>query len=207
MCGAFNSNAIKAAIHRTLTQYSNQLVSQQIEFIAIGKMGAEFLRKRGYNLVHDASELFDDLSFAHVAELADKIMRKFAEGEYDHVDVVYNAFKNAGTQIITEEQFLPIELDAYSAEEDAPYVDYIFEPTREYIVHELIPRSLKLQFYKAILDSHAAEHGARMTAMHKATDNATELMKELSLQFNKARQAAITNEILEIVGGAEALKG
>jgi len=124
------------------------------------------------------------------------------------VDVIYNRFKNAGTQILTEEQFLPIEVDQL-AEEAGPVsnVDYIFEPTKEYIVEELIPRSLKLQFYKAILDSHASEHGARMTAMHMATDNATELLKELSLQFNKARQAAITNEILEIVGGAEALKG
>jgi F-type H+-transporting ATPase subunit gamma len=124
------------------------------------------------------------------------------------VDLVYNRFKNAGTQILTEEQFLPIEVDNLAGEaESASKVDYIFEPTKEYIVQELIPRSLRLQFYKAILDSHASEHGARMTAMHKATDNASELLKELNLQFNKARQAAITNEILEIVGGAEALKG
>jgi F-type H+-transporting ATPase subunit gamma len=134
-------------------------------------------------------------------------MGLYLEGEYDHVDVIYNRFKNAGTQILTEEQFLPIQAEKLAEEADQKFVDYIFEPTKEYIVQELIPRSLKLQFYKAILDSHASEHGARMTAMHKATDNATELLKELSLQFNKARQASITNEILEIVSGAEALKG
>ena len=183
-------------------------MARQVDFIAIGKKGADFLKKKGYNVIFDGSELFDDLTFDHVAKIANMIMGLFTEGEYDHVDVIYNRFKNAGTQILTEEQFLPIEVDQL-AEEAGPVsnVDYIFEPTKEYIVEELIPRSLKLQFYKAILDSHASEHGARMTAMHMATDNATELLKELSLQFNKARQAAITNEILEIVGGAEALKG
>ncbi|MCK5067747.1 MAG: ATP synthase F1 subunit gamma [Bacteroidales bacterium] len=208
LCGAFNSNAIKATIHRALTQYEPQMMARQVDFIAIGKKGAEFLRKKGYNVIFDGSDLFDDLTFERVATIASMIMGLFTDGEYDHVDVIYNRFKNAGTQILTEEQFLPIEVDDL-AEETGPAsnVDYIFEPTKEYIVQELIPRSLRLQFYKAILDSHASEHGARMTAMHKATDNATELLKELSLQFNKARQAAITNEILEIVGGAEALKG
>ena len=208
LCGAFNSNAIKATIHRALTQYEPQMMARQVDFIAIGKKGAEFLRKKGYNVIFDGSDLFDDLTFERVATIASMIMGLFTDGEYDHVDVIYNRFKNAGTQILTEEQFLPIEVDDL-AEETGPAsnVDYIFEPTKEYIVQELIPRPLRLQFYKAILDSHASEHGARMTAMHKATDNATELLKELSLQFNKARQAAITNEILEIVGGAEALKG
>jgi len=140
--------------------------------------------------------------------MAQMIMERFLEKEYDHVDIIYNQFKNAGTQILIEEQFLPIQVIELAKEAgNASNVDYIFEPTKEYIVQELIPRSLKLQFYKAILDSHASEHGARMTAMHKATDNATELLKELSLQFNKARQASITTEILEIVSGAEALKG
>jgi F-type H+-transporting ATPase subunit gamma len=140
--------------------------------------------------------------------VANMIMELFTDQEYDHVDMVYNRFKNAGTQILTEEQFLPIQLDVLAEKkEHTSYVDYIFEPTKDYIVQELIPRSLKLQFYKAILDSNASEHGARMTAMHKATDNATELLKELGLQFNKARQASITKEILEIVSGAEALKG
>ncbi|MBE9519011.1 MAG: ATP synthase F1 subunit gamma [Bacteroidetes bacterium] len=208
LCGAFNSNAIKATIQRALTTYDSQMIARQVDFIAIGKKGADFLRKKNYNVIFDGSELFDNLNFDRVADIANMIMKLFTDGEYDHVDVVYNAFKNAGTQILTEEQFLPIQVDDLAEESGtSSNVDYIFEPTKEYIVKELIPRSLKLQFYKAILDSHAAEHGARMTAMHKATDNATELLKELNLQFNKARQASITNEILEIVGGAEALKG
>jgi len=208
LCGAFNSNAIKSTIQRALTQYGNQMMAKQVDFIAIGKRGNDFLRKKGYSVLFDGSEIFDDLTFERVAAVAKMAMDLFTEGEYDHVDIVYNAFKNAGTQILTEEQFLPIKIDDLADESGASSnVDYIFEPSKEYIVKELIPRSLKLQFYKALLDSHAAEHGARMTAMHKATDNATEILKELSLQFNKARQASITNEILEIVSGAEALKG
>ena len=208
LCGAFNSNAIKSTIQRALTQYGNQMMARQVDFIAIGKRGNDFLRKKGYSVLFDGSEIFDDLTFERVAAVAKMAMDLFTEGEYDHVDIVYNAFKNAGTQILTEEQFLPIKIDDLANESGASSnVDYIFEPSKEYIVKELIPRSLKLQFYKALLDSHAAEHGARMTAMHKATDNATEILKELSLQFNKARQASITNEILEIVSGAEALKG
>jgi F-type H+-transporting ATPase subunit gamma len=208
LCGAFNSNAIKATITRALTDFDRQMVAQQVDFVAIGKKGADFLRKKGYNVIFDGSEIFNDLSFERVARIADMIMELFTDEAYDHVDMIYNRFKNAGTQILTEEQFLPIKVDEFADEQGkATHVDYIFEPTKEYIVKELIPRSLKLQFYKAVLDSHAAEHGARMTAMHKATDNATELLKELSLQFNKARQASITSEILEIVSGAEALKG
>jgi F-type H+-transporting ATPase subunit gamma len=208
LCGAFNSNVIKATVQRALTEFSSQLMANQVDFIAIGKKGNEFLRKKGYNVIFDGSEIFDNLTFERVAILADMLMNLFTDEEYDHVDVIYNQFKNAGTQILTEEQFLPIKIDELTGEsESTAFVDYIFEPSKEYIVKELIPRSLKLQFYKAILDSNASEHGARMTAMHKATDNATELLKELSLQFNKARQASITTEILEIVGGAEALKG
>jgi len=208
LCGAFNSNAMKATIHRALSQYGNQMMANQIDFIAIGKKGNEFLRKKGYNVIFDGSEIFDNLTFDRVATVANMIMGLFTDQEYDQVDLIYNGFKNAATQILTEEQFLPIQVDELTEETGSTsYVDYIFEPSKEYIVQELIPRSLKLQFYKAILDSHAAEHGARMTAMHMATDNASELLKELSLQFNKARQAAITKEILEIVSGAEALKG
>jgi F-type H+-transporting ATPase subunit gamma len=208
LCGAFNSNVIKATIQRALTQYDSQMMAKQVDFIAIGKKGGEFLRKRGYNVIFDGSDLFDDLTFDRVATIANMVMGLFLDKEYDHVDVIYNQFENAGTQILIEEQFLPIQVDELTQESGtASNVDYIFEPTKEFIVQELIPRSLKLQFYKAILDSHASEHGARMTAMHKATDNATELLKELSLQFNKARQTTITTEILEIVSGAEALKG
>jgi F-type H+-transporting ATPase subunit gamma len=208
LCGAFNSNAIKSTIHRALTQYGSQMMAHQVDFIAIGKKGNDFLRKKGYNVIFDGSRIFDDLTFDRVAVLAEMTMKLFMEEEYDHVDMIYNAFKNAATQVLTEEQFLPIKIDDLANKTaSTSYADYIFEPSKEYIVKELIPRSLKLQFYKAILDSHASEHGARMTAMHKATDNATELLKELSLQFNKARQASITGEILEIVSGAEALKG
>jgi F-type H+-transporting ATPase subunit gamma len=208
LCGAFNANVIKATIQRALSNFNSQMMGNQVDFIAIGKKGNDFLTKKNYNVIYNGSELFDNLTFDGVAAIAEKIMELFSEGEYDHVDVVYNAFKNAGTQILTTEQFLPIQVEDMADDSgSSSNVDYIFEPTKEYIVQELIPRSLKLQFYKAILDSHAAEHGARMTAMHKATDNATELLKELNLQFNKARQASITNEILEIVSGAEALRG
>ncbi len=208
LCGAFNSNVIKTSIQRALTRYDGQMMARQVDFIAIGKKGADFLRRKGYKVIFDGSDIFDDLTFDNVDSMAQMIMGRFLEKEYDHVDIIYNQFKNAGTQILIEEQFLPIQVSELAKEaENASNVDYIFEPTKEYIVEELIPRSLKLQFYKAILDSHASEHGARMTAMHKATDNATELLKELSLQFNKARQASITTEILEIVSGAEALKG
>ena len=208
LCGAFNSNAIKAAIQRALTKYDSQMMANQLVFITIGKKGYDFLRKKGYRVVLDGSKLFDELTFERTVELAQQVMDMFTEEKYDQVEIIYNQFKNAATQILTEEQFLPIEVSELAGEEKpATHVDYIFEPSKEYIVRELIPRSLRLQFYKAILDSHAAEHGARMTAMHKATDNATELLKELSLQFNKARQASITKEILEIVSGAEALKG
>ncbi len=208
LCGAFNSNAIKTTVHRALTEYSGQMMAKQVDFIAIGKKGNDFLRKKGYKVILDGSDIFDDLTFERVSTIAQMVMDFYTKGDYDHVDMVYNRFKNAGTQILTEEQFLPIQMDELTGEkESSAYVDYIFEPTKEYIVKELIPRSLRLQLYKAILDSHASEHGARMTAMHKATDNASELLKELSLQFNKARQAAITNEILEIVSGAEALRG
>ena len=208
LCGAFNSNAMKATIQRALSQYGNQMMANQVDFIAIGKKGNEFLRKKGYNVIFDGNEIFDNLTFDRVATVANMIMGLFTDQVYDQVDLVYNGFKNAATQILTEEQFLPIQVDELTEETGSTSnVDYIFEPSKEYIVQELIPRSLKLQCYKAILDSHAAEHGARMTAMHMATDNATELLKELSLQFNKALQAAITKEILEIVSGAEALKG
>jgi F-type H+-transporting ATPase subunit gamma len=208
LCGAFNSNAIKAAIHRALTRYGNQMMAQQVDFIAIGKKGNDFLRKKGYDVIFDGSSLYNELTFDRTATIAQMIMDLFTKGEYDHVDLIYNQFKNAATQVLTEEQFLPIEVDAFTEKQKGhTHIDYIFEPSKEFIVKELIPRSLKLQFYKAILDSHASEHGARMTAMHLATDNATELLKELRLQFNKARQASITKEILEIVSGAEALKG
>lgn len=209
LCGAFNSNAIKASIHAALETYSDQMMAGKVHFVAIGKKGYDFLKKNGYNVIFNGSDLFDDLNFERTTQISEMVMDLYTAGDYDHVDIVYNQFKNAGTQILTMEQFLPIKMDEMENEADQSNVsiDYIFEPSKEYILQEMIPRSLKLQFYKAVLDSHAAEHGARMTAMHKATDNATELLKELALEYNKARQAAITNEIIEIVGGAEALNG
>jgi F-type H+-transporting ATPase subunit gamma len=215
LCGAFNSNAIKAAVYAALEIYSDKVMAGSakvmagnIDFLAIGKKGYDFLKRNGYNVIFNGSEIFDELTFENTVKISEMVMDLYVKGNYDHVDIVYNQFKNAATQNLVKEQFLPIRMDDLEDEEAQLVVaDYIFEPTKEYIVRELIPKSLKLQFYKAILDSSASEHGARMTAMHKATDNATELIKELGLQYNKARQAAITNEIIEIVSGAQALSG
>lgn len=197
LCGAFNSNVIKETKSLTTEKYANQEVS----YVAIGKKGNDAFSKNG-NVVANHSEVFDDLTFDNVAAIAENLMERFVEGEYDRIELVYNKFKNAATQIVMTEQFLPI----VSVEGDSnTNLDYIFEPSKAEIVETLIPKSLKTQLYKAVRDSFASEHGARMTAMHKATDNATELRDQLKLTYNKARQAAITGEILEIVGGAEAL--
>jgi len=197
LCGAFNSNVIKQCIALQTDTYSNQ----EVHFMAIGKKGNDLLRKKN-TVIANHSKVYDDLSFDNVALIAEEMMNFFAEGKYDRIILVYNKFKNAATQILMTEQFLPI---VASESESSTTTDYIFEPEKEKIVMELIPKSLKTQLYKAIRDSFASEHGARMTAMHKATDNASELRDQLKLTYNKARQAAITNEILEIVGGAEAL--
>ncbi|WP_127136101.1 ATP synthase F1 subunit gamma [Flagellimonas oceanensis] len=197
LCGGFNSNIIKQSNNLV----SNTYPGKQVDFYTIGKKGNDILRKR-HTILGDQSKVYDDLTFEHVAEIAELLMRLFTKGDYDKIELVYNKFKNAATQIVMTEQFLPI----VGAEGDeAIAADYIFEPSKVEIVKELIPKSLKTQLFKAIRDSFASEHGARMTAMHKATDNAAELRDELKLTYNKARQAAITNEILEIVGGAEAL--
>jgi F-type H+-transporting ATPase subunit gamma len=206
LCGGFNANVIKAANRLAREQYSGSKIS----VLAIGKKATDFFKKTEYGILgtdmpRGLNELFDDLTFANVAPVAEKIMQVFVNGEFDKVELVYNQFKNAAVQITTVEQFLPVKAPEVSKESKS--VDYIFEPDKEFIVADIIPRSLKTQLYKALLDSHAAEHGARMTSMHKATDNAGSLIKELKLMYNKARQAAITNEILEIVGGAEALNG
>jgi F-type H+-transporting ATPase subunit gamma len=205
LCGGFNMNIAKKAVELVQTKYSLQLQMGEVDFICIGSQAEKQVKLRGMNVVESHHELFDTLDFEHVYLLAEKIMKNFADGKYDKVELVYNQFLNAAIQINTTEQFLPVELEA--ADDDTQFYDYIFEPSKEYMIQELIPKSLKIQFYKAMLDSHAAEHGARMTAMHQATDNATELLKDLTLQYNKVRQASITNEILEIVSGAEALKG
>lgn len=197
LCGAFNSNILKEVNTLTNKTYANQEVS----YVAIGKKANDALVKSG-NVISNNSEVFDELTFDNVAEIAQMLMDKFVEGEFDKIEIVYNKFKNAATQIVMTEQFLPI---VPTNGDSSTNLDYIFEPSKAEIVETLIPKSLKTQLYKSIRDSFASEHGARMTAMHKATDNATELRDQLKLTYNKARQAAITNEILEIVGGAEAL--
>ena len=199
LCGAFNTNVIKQA--RTIAE---SYAGKQVDVFAIGKKGNDALGKTN-TIVGNKSEVFDDLTFDNVAEIAQILTDKFTSGEYDKIEIVYNQFKNAATQIVQSEQFLP--LAPIESDKSVSGGDYIFEPSKEEIVLTLIPKSLKTLLYKAIRDSFASEHGARMTAMHKATDNATELRDQLKLTYNKARQAAITNEILEIVGGAEALKG
>ncbi|MBA3899816.1 MAG: ATP synthase F1 subunit gamma [Bacteroidetes bacterium] len=206
LCGAFNANVIKQATKLSREQYAGCNVS----VLAIGKKANDFFTKSKYNVVDPGMpkklhELYDDLSFVNVTQVAEIVMRLFVEGQYDRVDLIYNQFKNAAVQVLTTEQFLPVKPIETTGEAKPLSTDYTFEPSKEFIIQELIPKSLKIQFFKALLDSHAAEHGARMTAMHKATDNAADLIKELKLSYNKARQASITNEILEIVGGAEAL--
>ena len=203
LAGAFNSNIIKASKRVASDQYTGK----QVDYVTIGKKGNDILKKTE-TVITNNNEVFDDLTFDNVSEIAEMLMQKFADGEYDKIVLVYNKFKNAATQIVMNEQFLPIlppEVDEAEAQKATP--NYIFEPNKEDIVEELIPKSLKTQLFKAIRDSVASEHGARMTAMHKATDNAKDLRDDLTLQYNKARQASITNEILEIVGGAEALAG
>ena len=199
LCGAFNTNVIKEVKSR-----SEYYAGKQVDVFAIGKKGNDVLGKT-LTVVDNQSAVYDDLTFDNVAVIAEILTQKFVSGEYDKIELVYNQFKNAATQIVQTEQFLP--LAPIKSDKPASTGDYIFEPSKEEIVLTLIPKSLKTQLYKGIRDSFASEHGARMTAMHKATDNATELRNQLKLTYNKARQAAITNEILEIVGGAEALKG
>ncbi len=199
LCGAFNTNVIKEVKNR-----ASFYDGKQVEVFAIGKKGNDSLSKT-HSIKANHTAIFDNLTFENVAALADVLIQHFKAGDYDKIELVYNQFKNAATQIVQVEQFLP--LAPIAANTTSNSVDYIYEPAKEEIVMQLIPKSLKTQLYKGIRDSFASEHGARMTAMHKATDNATELRNQLKLTYNKARQAAITNEILEIVGGAEALKG
>ena len=200
LCGGFNANIIKKAKRLIEEDYKGI----EVNIISIGKKSSEHFTKNKYNVVSTHDDLYADLSFNNTSDIAQSIMDSFTNKVYDRVILLYNQFKNAATQTVISEQFLPIEASEESTSEIG---DYIFEPNKKDIVESLIPKSLKTQLYKSVLDSHASEHGARMTAMHKATDNAGELKKELILSYNKARQAAITGEILEIVGGAEALNG
>jgi F-type H+-transporting ATPase subunit gamma len=205
LAGAFNSNIIRTVNRLLNEQYAAQVKAGGVKVLCIGKKGSDFFSKNKNVYQGNHNGIFADLTFDRVSSIAEGIMADFSEAKYDQVVVVYNQFKNAAVQIVTTEQLLPIQPPAKS--EGKMKNDYIFEPSKEEIVLELIPKSIKTQLYKAVLDSHASEHGARMTAMNKATDNAGELLKELRLSYNKARQAAITNEILEIVAGAEALNG
>lgn len=206
LAGAFNSNIIKGVLALTNGKYKSQFDAGKVTILTIGRKGFDAFRKRGFNVIGDYSNTFASLSFDTVRTAAERAMAGFVAGEFDQVELVYNEFKNVATQIVRQEQFLPIE-EKPTEEVDAAalLIDYTFEPSKEEIIEELIPKSLKIQVYKAVLESNASEHGARMTAMDKATENAGELLKQLKLTYNRTRQAAITKEILEIVGGAEAL--
>jgi len=199
LCGALNTNIIKQTIHLMENDYAGK----NVKILTIGKKAYDHLSKK-YEVVDNKSDLFDDLTYENVASIAQSVMDDFAAKKYDKVVLIYNSFKNAATQVVKTEQFLPIQTEQKN---NHVALDYIYEPGQKEIVLELIPKSLKTQFYKTIRDAWASEHGARMTSMHKATDNAKEMKAELTLQYNKARQAVITGEILEIVSGAEALKG
>jgi F-type H+-transporting ATPase subunit gamma len=198
LCGGFNSSIVKEVTKKIETVYANKNVS----LITLGKKGNDILQK-SFEVALNNNDIFDALTFSNASAIADEFMEEFTNKKYDKIEVVYNRFKNAATQIVTTETLLPIVSD--QEKETSAVVDYIFEPSKEEIIQELLPKSIKMQLFKALRDSFASEHGARMTAMHKATDNATELRDQLKLSYNQARQAAITNEILEIVGGAEAL--
>lgn len=204
LCGSFNSNVFKGVLKLIQDQYDGQFKKGNVTILPIGKKAFEFFSKRKVNIVNDYSTVLSNISFGNVSNAAEFMMYAFQAGKYDKIEIVYNEFKNVATQILRTEQFLPVlppKTDVKAAE-----VDYIYQPDREEIITGLIPKSLKVQLFKAVLDSNAAENGARMTAMDKATENAGELLKELRLTYNRSRQAAITKEILEIVGGAEALK-
>ena len=207
LAGAFNTNSIKAALALVNGRYKAQNEQGNVKFLCIGKKGLDTFLKRGSNVIPDYAGMFHELNFGTARKAAEFAMEGFLNREYDEVVIVYNEFKNVATQVVKAEQFLPLvqestELQKSSKDQE---IDYIFEPSKEEIVKGLIPKSLKIQFYKALLESFASEHGARMTAMDKATENAKELLKELRLMYNRTRQAAITKEILEIVAGAEAL--
>lgn len=209
LAGAFNMNVIKATNNLIAERYSEQLKNGNVSVVAIGKKAQDFYEKRNYNTIGNNNELYSALTFENVTKITEAIMDGFVKGDYDEVQVVYNRFKNAAVQIVTTEQLLPLKRAAETQVETvkSSNVDYILEPSQAEIVEQLIPKSIKIQLYKAVLDSHASEHGARMTSMDKATENAGDLLKALKLSYNQARQAAITTELTEIVSGAAALNG
>jgi F-type H+-transporting ATPase subunit gamma len=212
LCGGFNANVIKRVLTRATGKYSAQMRHGQLDLYILGKKGGDILSKKNFTIYKSKNEIYDNLNYENSSIIANEIIQLFLAGKYSHIELIYNQFRNAAVQEVASEQFLPVPIvnpnipsidkkDKYET-----YADFIFEPGKEYITEKLIPKSLRIQLFKALLDSHASEHGARMTAMHKATDNAADLIRELSLEYNKARQAAITKEILEIVSGAEALR-
>jgi F-type H+-transporting ATPase subunit gamma len=206
LCGAFNSNVIKATLAHIEEHYQPLYDSGKLWIMPIGKKAYDFFRKHNYKIIDSYWNIFQDISFENVREASSFAMQGFLDDSFDHIDMVYNEFKNVATQILKVEQFLPLNSEEQDLGTQEGEVNYIFEPSVDYIVKELIPQTLNIQFYKAILESNASEHGARMTAMDQATENAGELLLELRLLYNQTRQAAITTEILEIVGGAEALQ-
>lgn len=208
LAGAFNANVIKKANSLIRNEYAGKKVS----VLGIGKKAHDAFRRTEYNvqvegIPENVSEVFDGLNFEKAAPIAEALMNAFTSGKFDRIEIIYNQFRNAAVQVTQAERYLPVDTSASSAAQSTSSVDYIFEPSKEFIVGDLIPKSLKIQLYKGLLDSFASEHGARMTAMHKATDNAKDMLRDLKISYNKARQAAITTEILEIVAGAEALNG
>lgn len=205
LCGAFNANIIRKTIQLMQEDFRKFTQNGNLHLFTIGKKGTDYFTRKKYNVIKSRNDLFDGLNFNSAASVAEELINKYLTHDYDKIILIYNQFKNAAVQVLTTEQFLPIVLPE-KKEEKQVIQDYIFEPSKDYIVTELIPKSLKIQFYKALIDSNASDHGARMTAMHLATDNATELIRDLKLHYNKARQASITKELLEIVSGAEALK-
>ncbi len=205
LAGAFNANVIKTANQLIAERYSGQLHAGNVHIVGIGKRAQDYYLRRNYQVMGNHNDLFLALNFENTSKIAEVIMEGFASGEYDRVELVYNRFRNAAIQILTTEQLLPLLPAKETADAAGTEVDYIIEPSKEKIVEELIPKAIRVQLYKAVLDSHASEHGARMTAMDKATDNAGELLKSLKLSYNQARQAAITTELTEIVSGAAAL--
>ncbi|MDB5112665.1 MAG: synthase subunit gamma [Mucilaginibacter sp.] len=205
LAGAFNANVIKTANNLIAQKYSEQLKAGNVSIVSIGKKSQEYYQRRKYNVIGNNNEIYNNLNFANVSLVTESIMQGFLKGEFDRVELVYNHFKNAAVQFLVAEQLLPVPKAEGKVENKGTQVDYILEPSKEEIVEQLIPKNIKIQLYRAVLDSNASEHGARMTAMDKATENAGDLLKALKLAYNQARQAAITTELTEIVSGAAAL--
>ncbi|HEY2583528.1 MAG TPA: ATP synthase F1 subunit gamma [Mucilaginibacter sp.] len=205
LAGAFNTNVIKTANNLISEKYMEQYRAGNVSIVAIGKKSQEYYQRRKYNVIGNNNDLYLDLNFENTSKITDSIMEGFLKGNYDRVELVYNQFKNAAMQILVAEQLIPVPKSEVKKDSKAAQIDYIMEPSQQQIVEQLIPKNIKIQVYKAVLDSNASEHGARMTAMDKATDNAGELLKSLKLSYNQARQAAITTELTEIVSGAAAL--